>query len=259
MSSARRPAKCRIACLRCAGQNRPPVQRSRPRPLRARRSSRTPGTACGMRKTSPRRGRAVGQHRRRPPGSRRRRAGRSRCRRSARPCGGSRTSLCSVALLTVTPPTNTGSSLATGVSLPVRPTWTSMPFTCVSLLLRRVLVRHRPARLARYEAELAAAERGRRPCRRRRRCRRAGGRASLRDRRVERDQRRRRPATRRCSAATGRPIASKRVQQPRCASAGHAPARDLAEAVGEEAQRPLGRDRLGVELAHRRRRRRCAD
>ncbi len=35
-------------------------------------------------------------------------------------------SLCSVALLTVVPPTNTGSSLATGVSLPVRPTWMSM-------------------------------------------------------------------------------------------------------------------------------------
>ena len=30
--------------------------------------------------------------------------------------------LCSVALLTVVPPTNTGASLATGVSLPVRPT-----------------------------------------------------------------------------------------------------------------------------------------
>ena len=30
-------------------------------------------------------------------------------------------SLCSVALVTVTPPTNTGASLATGVSLPVRP------------------------------------------------------------------------------------------------------------------------------------------
>jgi hypothetical protein len=41
-------------------------------------------------------------------------------------------SLCSVALVTVTPPTNTGASLATGVSLPVRPTWTSMPSTVVS-------------------------------------------------------------------------------------------------------------------------------
>ena len=62
-------------------------------------------------------------------------------------------SLCSVALLTVVPPTNTGSSLATGVSLPVRPTWMSMPRSTRRLLLRRVLVRDRPARLARDEAE----------------------------------------------------------------------------------------------------------
>ena len=41
-------------------------------------------------------------------------------------------SLCSVALVTVTPPTNTGASLATGVSLPVRPTCTSMASTVVS-------------------------------------------------------------------------------------------------------------------------------
>jgi hypothetical protein len=41
-------------------------------------------------------------------------------------------SLCSVALVTVTPPTNTGASLATGVSLPVRPTCTSMACTVVS-------------------------------------------------------------------------------------------------------------------------------
>ena len=33
--------------------------------------------------------------------------------------------LCREALLTVTPPTNTGSSLATGVIAPVRPTWNS--------------------------------------------------------------------------------------------------------------------------------------
>ena len=62
-------------------------------------------------------------------------------------------SLCSVALVTVTPPTNTGASLATGVSLPVRPTCTSMPSTVVHLLLRRVLVRHGPARLARDKTQ----------------------------------------------------------------------------------------------------------
>jgi hypothetical protein len=41
-------------------------------------------------------------------------------------------SLCSVALVTVTPPTKTGFSRATGVIAPVRPTWTSMPSTSVS-------------------------------------------------------------------------------------------------------------------------------
>ena len=41
-------------------------------------------------------------------------------------------SLCKVALVTVTPPTNTGASFATGVSLPVRPTCTSMASTVVS-------------------------------------------------------------------------------------------------------------------------------
>ena len=40
-------------------------------------------------------------------------------------------SLCSVALETTTPPTVTGSSLAAGVSAPVRPTWISMPFSSV--------------------------------------------------------------------------------------------------------------------------------
>jgi hypothetical protein len=35
--------------------------------------------------------------------------------------------LCSVARATMTPPTFTGSSSATGVSAPVRPTWMLMP------------------------------------------------------------------------------------------------------------------------------------
>src|SRR5438128_9527067 len=35
-------------------------------------------------------------------------------------------SLCSVAYVIVTPPTNTGSSTANGVTLPVRPVWTSI-------------------------------------------------------------------------------------------------------------------------------------
>src|SRR6185503_19879050 len=40
--------------------------------------------------------------------------------------------LCSVALLTVTPPTNTGLSLAAGVSAPVRPTLKMTPSSSVS-------------------------------------------------------------------------------------------------------------------------------
>ena len=39
--------------------------------------------------------------------------------------------LCKVAFCTTTPPTVTGSSLATGVSAPVRPTWISMSRTTV--------------------------------------------------------------------------------------------------------------------------------
>ena len=41
-------------------------------------------------------------------------------------------SLCSVARATVEPCTKTGSSSATGVSTPVRPTWTVMAFNTVS-------------------------------------------------------------------------------------------------------------------------------
>ena len=41
-------------------------------------------------------------------------------------------SLCSVAFDTTTPPTVTGSSRATGVSAPVRPTWMSIALTMVA-------------------------------------------------------------------------------------------------------------------------------
>ena len=61
--------------------------------------------------------------------------------------------LCSVAFCTTTPPTVTGSSLATGVSEPVRPTWISMSLNDRGRLLGREFVRDRPARRARHEAE----------------------------------------------------------------------------------------------------------
>ena len=62
--------------------------------------------------------------------------------------------LCSVALLTVTPPTNTGLSFAAGVSAPVRPTLKITSSSSGHLFVGRELVRQRPARRARDEAEL---------------------------------------------------------------------------------------------------------
>ena len=50
MSIARRPAKCRIACLRCAAQNRPPLQRWSMPPFSRAPRCRTPGSGRGMRK-----------------------------------------------------------------------------------------------------------------------------------------------------------------------------------------------------------------
>jgi hypothetical protein len=61
--------------------------------------------------------------------------------------------LCSVALVTTTPPTVTGSSRATGVSAPVRPTWMSMAVSRVEAFSAGKLVRDRPARAARDKAQ----------------------------------------------------------------------------------------------------------
>ena len=131
ISRARRLAKCNNACLRCAGQNSPPLQRHiassgcletcaphtgqvrgilNSRTSTGRRSSRTRATS-GM--TSPaRRTLTVSPMR-------------ISLRRNS-------SSLCSVALVTVTPPTNTGARRATGVNAPVRPTCTSMSRTVVN-------------------------------------------------------------------------------------------------------------------------------
>ncbi len=130
ISIARREAKCSNACLRCAAQNSPPVQRatasSSCRTTAESHTGHLPGmtnlrafagrfsamviTTSGI--TSPaRRTTTV-----------------SPIRTSLR---FSSSSLCSVALVTVAPPTNTGLSRATGVSAPVRPTCTSMSSTSV--------------------------------------------------------------------------------------------------------------------------------
>ena len=77
--------------------------------------------------------------------------------------------LCSVACSTVTPPIRTGSSTATGVSVPVRPTEASMLEHARGLLARRELERDRPARRAVQRAEALLQREARRPsprCRR---------------------------------------------------------------------------------------------
>ena len=158
MSIARRRRSAGSPACAAPAQNRPPVQRQSTSPssraIALPHTGHLPPQALVEVEGLADVGRAPLQHHARPPrGSRRRRGARSPCRRCARPCGAVSSSLCSVALLTVVPPTNTGSSLATGVSLPVRPTWMSMSRSTRHLLLRRVLVRHRPARLARDEAE----------------------------------------------------------------------------------------------------------
>ena len=61
--------------------------------------------------------------------------------------------LWSVTLATITPPTPTGFSRPTGVSLPVRPTWMSIASSVGLGLLGREFVREAPARRARDLAE----------------------------------------------------------------------------------------------------------
>ncbi len=85
----------------------------------SRRRAR-PAAACPARRARPRE-------------SRRRRGARSRVSPTWTSLRRTSSSLCSVALVTVTPPTNTGASRATGVSAPVRPTCTSMPSTSVAI------------------------------------------------------------------------------------------------------------------------------
>ncbi|MNT25660.1 hypothetical protein D3C72_1611890 [compost metagenome] len=130
MSIARRWAKCSRACLRCAAQIRPPVQRAMA--SSSRRSTCEPHT-----------GQVVGMTNARASAGRRSSTTAttsgitSPARRTITVspiCTSLRrisSSLWSVALVTVTPPTNTGASRATGVMAPVRPTCTSMSSTVV--------------------------------------------------------------------------------------------------------------------------------
>ncbi|MNC12186.1 hypothetical protein D3C75_599000 [compost metagenome] len=129
-SSARRETKCLSASFRCAPQIKPPVQRATASPstrstsepqtgqcagktisvVFSGRSDSTTPTTCGI--TSPAR----------------RITTRSPILNPRRSIS---SALCKVALLTSTPATCTGSSRATGVMAPVRPTWNSTSRTKV--------------------------------------------------------------------------------------------------------------------------------
>ena len=130
ISKARRLAKCVMACLRCAGQIKPPVQRATASSARRMMCEPHSGQSVGMTNW-----RAL--------------AGRfstTTLTTSGITSPALRTitvspiwmslrfnssSLCSVALVTVTPPTNTAFRRATGVIAPVRPTCTVMSSTIV--------------------------------------------------------------------------------------------------------------------------------
>ena len=158
----------------------------------------------------------------------------------------SSSTLCSVALLTVTPPTNTGSRRATGVSAPVRPTCHSMPRTVVisSSAGNLCAIAQRGARATKPSSLLL--RRASRPCRRRHRCGTAARRAGRRSRGSSRAARRRRSTTRDL-AARAQPQRAQRREQlavPRRQAA----ALDDADAVEEHLERPRRGD-ARIELA----------
>ena len=96
-----------------------------------------------------------GTRARRPRGSRRRRGARSPCRRSRTSLRATSSSLCNVAVVTVTPPTNTGSS--TRERRDLRPSGRCARRSCTSSvgsLLGRELEGDRPPRRVRRGAEL---------------------------------------------------------------------------------------------------------
>ena len=116
----------------------------------------------------------------------------------------SSSSLCSVALRTVMPPTNTGSSLATGVSAPGAADLHLDVAHLVSCSCAGYLCATAQRGSRELEAEALLQRQARRPCRRRRRCRTAARRAA---RRCARGRRRARPrrAHDRPRSLTGKP------------------------------------------------------
>ena len=130
MSSARRDAKWRRRSRCWAPQRKPPLQRATTSP-------------SGLTMGEPQSGQAIGICTRYASGGRFDSTTLVTCgitspaRRistvslTQRPRRAISSMLCNVALDTVTPPTNTGRSLATGVTAPVRPTWKSTSSTTV--------------------------------------------------------------------------------------------------------------------------------
>ena len=152
MSSARRCAKCSNMPLRCAGQIMPPVQRAMASPSGRSTTELHSGHCVGSSNSTVSAGRCSTTARttsesRRPHGAR------PRCRPRARPCAALRRGYATWHLDTVTPPTNTGSSRATEVIAPVRPTCTSIASTLVVSSAQGTCARRLPV-LARHKAEL---------------------------------------------------------------------------------------------------------
>ena len=243
MSSARRPAKCRIACLRCAGQNRPPEQRQSTPPFSRITRCRRPGTraAYGSRALRPARSRAT------PTTS-----GITSPARRTITVSPIRTPLRRISTVVQGRIADRRAADEHRLELGHRRQLAGAAdlhvdaFEHRRLLLRRVLVRHGPARLARLEAESllqravvdlvddAVDVEGSR-------------RAARRSRHESRPGRRRPPLTRLLAARPAGP--SSPARRAGRAAWPAAPALQLAQTVGEEAQRPLGGD-AGVELAH---------
>ena len=139
-----------------------------------------------------------------------------RCRPRARPCARPRPRCAASPSPTVTPPTNTGSSTANGVTMPVRPVCTSMCREERRALLGRELVRDGPPRRVRRGRRAPPAGRSSRPSRRRRRSRSrsCGGRARQRSQYANTSSRR--PTTS-VAGFTGSPASAQVRERLECA------------------------------------------
>ena len=153
MSKQSRETKCRSRSTACAGADQAAGAAPRDHALLAHREAAADravvGKLVGLRVLRP----AVEHDARRSAGSRRRRAGRSTVSPTRTSLRAISSSLCRVARCTTTPPTVIGSSIATGVSVPCRPTWIEMSSQHGLRLLRREFMRERPARRPADHAE----------------------------------------------------------------------------------------------------------